>query len=91
MLRPSSGKEQNTLFTFSVEKPTDSNLWCYFGYALSSGDLFIQDDSTPVFPSSSQTFLTKLNMTQTNQEMFVNCYDPDGNYARATAPVTVIP
>ena len=73
-------------------KPPGQDLWCKFGYVSADGDIVIYDATTPTFPSSSQTLVTKLNRVASTdlQTLYVNCYDSNNAYARATATVTVV-
>ena len=48
-ISPSSGTERSTVFTFKVTKPSNTDLWCRFGYNLTSGITYINDPKLPVY------------------------------------------
>jgi hypothetical protein len=79
------------VFSLSVKKPPGQNLWCKFGYVTSTGEINIFDSTTPTYPSSLQTLVTKLDRVEPKetQRLFANCYDSTQAYARDEFTVTV--
>lgn len=79
------------MFSLSVKKPPGQNLWCKFGYISTTGEINIFDSTTPTYPSSLQTLVTKLDRVEPRdqQRLFANCYDSTQGYARDEVNVTV--